>query len=157
MPIASAFVRLLAVQTALPLDELIARLASEQYGVVARRQLIALGASRDEIQSRIERGQLRPLHRGTYAVGHTALTRRSRWMAAVLAAGPGAVLSHRSAGAFYEICREGRKIEITVPKHRKPHRCIQLAPDEHETRDNIPITTPARTLFDLAAVLPPER
>lgn len=130
----------------------IARLASQQHGVVARRQLLALGATSEQVRRAVERGELRPLRRGVYAVGHTALTRRSRWMAAVLAAGPGAVLSHRSAGALYGICREGPRIEIIGRGGRR----LRIAPDEHQIVDGIPVTTPVRTLFDLAAVLRPE-
>ena len=119
---------------------------------MARRQLLALDASREQIQSRLRAGRLRPMARGVYAVGHEALTRRSRWMAAVLAAGPGAVLSHRSAGALYDICREGPRIEVIARRGRR----LQIERDEWQILDGIPVTTPARTLFDLAAVLKPE-
>lgn len=67
-------------------DAAIAALAARQYGVVARRQLVALGIGRRAIAFRIERRRLHPLHRGVYAVGHALLSVEGRWMAAVLAA-----------------------------------------------------------------------
>jgi hypothetical protein len=76
------------------------RLAGEQHGVVARRQLRALGLSLDAIDHRVASGRLHPLHRGVYAVGHRALTLRGRFRAAVLACGETAVLSHFAAAVF---------------------------------------------------------
>src|SRR5215203_5191564 len=84
-------------------DARIAELAARQHGTVARRQLIALGLSSKEIERRIAYGRLHPVHRGVYAVGHKALSGLGRWMAPVLAAGDGAVLSHRSARALWVI------------------------------------------------------
>jgi very-short-patch-repair endonuclease len=140
------------------LDELIAALAERQHGVVARRQLVPLGLNRRAIGHRLERGRLHPLHQGVYAVGHCVLSQRGRWMAAVLACGPGAVLSHRSAAALWAIRPTGRsRIEITTPSQLRPrpglhpHRAV-LPQDEITTHDGIPTTTPARTLLDLAAV-----
>jgi very-short-patch-repair endonuclease len=83
-------------------------------------------------------------------------------MAAVLAAGPGAVLSHRSAAALWGIRNTDRTaIEVIAPRHcRRPriegHRGT-LLPDEIDRERGIPVTTPARTLLDLAAVLAPEK
>jgi very-short-patch-repair endonuclease len=140
-------------------DTLIAQLAGAQHGVVARRQLIELGVGRGAIDRRVHRGRLHVVHRGVYAVGHRALTQRGRWMAAVLAAGPGAVLSHHSAAALWGIRPTSRtRIEVTVPrtlhatKHLHPH-CAVLPQDERATHDGIPVTTPARTLLDLAGTL----
>lgn len=100
--------------------------------------------------------RLLQLHRGVYAVGHTALTPRSHWMAAVLAAGPEAVLSHRAAAALWGL-RGGVAIEVTAPNSVRRrgivgHRAIVPA-DERTVRDGIPVTTVARTLLDLAAVV----
>ena len=81
----------------------LAALAKRQHGVVARWQLLKLGFSRHEIDGLITRGHLYLLHRGVYAVGHARLTVKGRWMAAVLAAGPDAVLSHRAAIALWEL------------------------------------------------------
>ena len=138
---------------------MIAALAELQHGIVAYRQLIALGVSRDEIQYRVDCGRLHRIHRGVFAVGHAGLTQKARWMAAVLAAGAGAVLSHRSAAALWELRRPRHgAIDVTVPKERRapkgvlPHiACIP--DDERTTRDGIPVTTPNRTALDLAATL----
>jgi very-short-patch-repair endonuclease len=143
-----------------PTDELIAGLAERQHGVVGRRQLGALGLGARAIDHRVECGRLHLVHRGVYAVGHRVLSQRGLWMAAVLACGPRAVLSHRSAGALWGIQPTGRaSIELTTPKrlHPRPglhpHRAV-LPADEITIHNQIPTTTPARTLLDLAAVVP---
>jgi very-short-patch-repair endonuclease len=139
-------------------DALIARLAERQHGVVARRQLLALGLSTDEIDGRLQADRLLPLYRSVSAVGHRNRSRESRWMAAVLACGPGAFLSHQSAGAEWGVCRPGSVVHVTAGRKRRRrsgivfHRC-EIPPDEVTTKNNIPITTVPRTLFDLAAVL----
>src|SRR4051794_30043416 len=138
-------------------DRAIAELASRQHGVVAWWQLRPLGVTRNAIRRRRENGRLHPVHRGVYAVGHRAVTQRGRWMAAVLACGPGAVLSHRSAAALWGI-RDGGAIEVTAPREHKRPRIrtyvATLPPDERDVVDGIPVTTVARTLLDLAGVLP---
>jgi very-short-patch-repair endonuclease len=140
-------------------DALIAQLAGAQHGVVARRQLGALGVGRGAIDRRVQRGRLHVVHRGVYAVGHRALTQHGHWMAAVLAAGLGAMLSHHSAAALWGIRPTSRaRIDVTVPrtlhatKHLHPH-CAVLPQDEVATHQGIPVTTAARTLLDLAATL----
>src|SRR3954454_12952433 len=143
-------------------DAAIAELAGRQHGIVARRQLVVLGLSLDAIDDRVERHRLHPLHRGVYAVGHRAVTRDGRWMAAVLAAGEAAGRSHRSAAALWGI-RETRsaKIEVTAPRERRrPGVTVwraKLPSDEVTVHDGIPVTTPARTLLDLAAILDEHR
>ena len=87
-------------------DHAIARLAKTQYGVISRAQLVALGLDRGRIARRVAAGRLHRLHDGVYAVGHLAPRREMRWMAAVLACGDGAVLSHRSAATLWAI-RDG--------------------------------------------------
>jgi hypothetical protein len=82
------------------LDGAIARVAGRQHGRVARGQLVVLGLSDDVIDYRLARSRLHVVHRGVYAVGHDAPTREANWMAAVLAGGEGAVLSHRDAVAL---------------------------------------------------------
>ncbi len=140
-------------------DALIAELAGRQYGVVARVQLvrkIGLGPSAIDRRLRLER--LHRLHLGVYAVGHRVVSREGRWMAAVLACGDGAVLSHRSAAALWGIrSRPARGIEVTTQtKSRSPggiHRHFSVLPtDEVTARRGIPVTTVPRMLFDLAAV-----
>jgi hypothetical protein len=125
-------------QSAQP-DVAVARLASQQHGVVTYRQLVAAGLGRRAITNRVERGQFHRVHRGVYSVGHPIINLHGRWMAAVLSCGDGAVLSHRSAAALWELLRpmEG-PVEVSVPSHdgrrRRPgirlHRCLSLAPSE---------------------------
>src|SRR3954454_9159982 len=89
-------------------------LASSQYGVVSRAQLVALGFGAQAIKHRVRRGRLHPVARGVYAVGRRELTREGRWMAAVLTCGPKAVLSHGSAAALWGIGPEWR-LEVSIP------------------------------------------
>jgi very-short-patch-repair endonuclease len=141
------------------IDGEIAALAGRQHGVVARRQIAALGAGPGAIDRRLELGRLHLLHRGVYAVGHRVVSREGRWMAAVLAMGPEAVVSHRSAAALWGIRPTSRgRIEVTVPGPRRSRTTVEvhharLAGDEVTTERGIPVTTPPRTLLDLAAVL----
>jgi len=138
-------------------------LAERQHGVVAAWQLLALGFGRRAIDHRVQAGLLHVWYRGVYAVGHRALRREGRWMAAVLATGPAAVLSHRSAAALWGMRPTARtRIEVTVPAKRRSANDIQvhharLAPEEVAVREGIPVTTPERTLIDLAAVLRPDQ
>ena len=140
----------------------IAHLAARQHGVVGRDQLVELGFSRRAIDRRLERGRLHLVHRGVYAVGHRLLTPRGTWMAAVLAGGPGAVLSHGSAGALWDLLRPGGPPHVTV-RGRAHSRgglrvhCGRVERDETTVRDGIPTTTVARTLLDLATLLPAHR
>ncbi len=141
-------------------DQAIALLAGQQYGVVGRWQLRDLGVSGTAIDIRLESARLHPLHRGVYAVGHRVLTVEGHWMAAVLAGGPGAVLSYRSAGQLWGLVpRSGAVSEITRSKacRARPgiraHR-MALRQDEIEVEAGIPVTSVARTQFDLAGVLP---
>ncbi|HEV7769278.1 MAG TPA: type IV toxin-antitoxin system AbiEi family antitoxin domain-containing protein [Solirubrobacterales bacterium] len=141
------------------LDERIGELAERQHGVVARRQLLALGAGEEAIEVRLGVGRLYRLHRGVYSVGHRVLSREARWMAATLCCGFGAVLSHRTAAAFWGIRgHSSGMIEVTTPSKSRSRGSIQrhfaaLPADEVTTTDGIPVTTVPRTLFDLAAVL----
>ncbi|HKJ37027.1 MAG TPA: type IV toxin-antitoxin system AbiEi family antitoxin domain-containing protein [Solirubrobacterales bacterium] len=140
-----------------------AELARRQHGVVHRSQLIRAGATPKEIKTLIRRGALHPVHRGVYAVGHSLLSREGRWMAAVLAGGPAAVLSHESAGMNWQLLSPFPSLpSITAPTkgRRRPGITFHsgaLPADETTTHDGIPTTTVARTLFDLASVLDPYR
>lgn len=139
----------------------ISRRAERQHGIVTIAQLREAGLSDREVRRRVEAGTLKRLHTGVYAVGHVPRTRESRWMAAVLALGPTAVLSHRAAGALWGIVGGWASIDVLVPTtagrgnrdgliiHRAP-----LRPDDVTVRSGIPVTTLLRTLLDLAAVLP---
>ena len=136
-------------------------LARRQHGVVARRQLLALGFNAREIEHRVKRGRLHLVMRGVYAVGWPTLTPHRRWMAAVLACGAGAALSHRSAAALWRIGTERRElIDVSVRRRcelRRPGLRVRgrptLDPADQVTRDGIPVTGIARTLVDLAAEL----
>jgi very-short-patch-repair endonuclease len=137
-------------------------LARQQYGVVERRQLAAAGFARDAISVRLRMGRLHRVHAGVYAVGHQLLTREGRWMAAVLASGPEAVLSHWSAAALWMIRPTSRSvIDVTCPQKsrswdgiRRHHKA--LPPDEITVEEGIPVTSVPRTIFDLAATEPVE-
>jgi very-short-patch-repair endonuclease len=133
-----------------------------QHGVVGRRQLIALGLSVAAIDHRVRAARLHRIHQGVYAVGHPVLTVEGRWMAAVLAAGEGAVLSHASAASAWELRRVGAgAIHVTVPgrpgRARRAgirlHRSLTLEIRETTIDQGIPITSPIRTLIDLATTL----
>jgi very-short-patch-repair endonuclease/predicted transcriptional regulator of viral defense system len=144
-----------------PWDRRIAALADEQHGVATRAQLCALGLGDSAIGRRLTSGRLHAVHHGVYAVGHRVLTARGRWMAAVLACGPAAALSHASAGALWELRASAAVIvDVTVPRtgsRKRPglriHRPRTIGSDEIATHDGIPVTTPARTILDLAATL----
>jgi very-short-patch-repair endonuclease len=139
-------------------DAAIALLAERQRGVVARFQLLAIELSADEIRERVESERLHPLHRGVYAVGHRAVTREGELLAAVLAGGPRAVLSHESAAELWELrLAEGRLIDVTAPTGGKRpgirfHRCA-LDPSEITKHKGIPVTTPERSIIDIASRL----
>ncbi len=146
---------------AVAVDVAVAALAARQYGVVTRAQLRALGLSDSAISGRAATGRLHRVHRGVYAVGHPLLPARGAWMAAVLACGRGAVLSHASAGALWDL-RQTASAAIDVTVHRsgraarhrlRVHRPYALRGDEVTVRHGIPVTTAARTILDLAEVL----
>src|SRR4051794_27635405 len=138
-------------------------LARRQHGLVARRQLLALGFGSDAVDHRIRSGRLSRVARGVYAVGMPAGTPHQRWMTAVLACGEGSALSHRSAAALWEIGSErGTEVEVSMrrssesrregirayPRPSLPERALPF----HE---RVPTTAPARTLVDLATVVSP--
>jgi very-short-patch-repair endonuclease len=136
---------------------LLSELARRQYGVVARRQLLGIGVGEDQIEHRLAIARLHLLHKGVYAVGHKVIPREGRWMAVVLASGPGAVLSHWSAAALWGIRPNGRSaIDVTVSHRSRSSDPIrrhlsQVPADERRVEVGIPVTSPPRTIFDLAA------
>jgi very-short-patch-repair endonuclease len=137
-------------------------LARRQWGVVTREQLMQSGLRTRGISDWVRSGRLVRLHRGIYAYGHDRLRVEGRWLAAVLACGPGAVLSHGSGAGLWEIRQSNSAfIDVTVPsragrirrKGIRVHRSGRLTSEEVAMRSGIPVTTVARTLLDLADVL----
>lgn len=130
-------------------------LARRQHWVITRPQLIALGFTSSGIEHRIAAGRLHRVHQGVYAVGRRDLTREGHFMAAVLACGDGATLSHDSAAELYEIRRRHRgPIHVSVPYGRAPrrpgvevHRRTNVKPTR---RSGIPVTSVIDTLVDQA-------
>jgi hypothetical protein len=141
-----------------PLDGAVADLARRQHGVVGRAQLIALGLGGDAIDWRVRRRRFHRLHKGVYAVGHLSLTRYGYFMAAVLACGEGAALSHFSAAVLWGLLTaEGQAIHVTAEGNRVCRGVVvHRSPLEGERlrRYGIVVTSPARTIVDLADVVP---
>ena len=141
----------------------IVALATQQHLVVALDQLVALDLSPRAVQHRAAVRRLHRIYRGVYSlVPPRVLTRQGKWMAAVLACGRGAVVSHRTAAKLHGLLNyQGTKLDVSVPgrRRRKPgpnvvvHRSTMLSSKDVTVVDNIPCTTVARTLFDLADVV----
>ena len=136
-----------------------AEVAARQHGVISRSQLMALGHTAESIKRRLRIGRLHRIHSGVYAVGHTALLPGSRYMAAVLAVGDGAVLSHKAAAARLGLRPPpAGPIDVTVLQaggRRHNGLAVHVTrslPDSEVTEvESIPCTTWARTLVDVAA------
>ena len=147
---------------AVDVERVIADLAERQHGVVSRTQLREAGVAGHAIDHRVGTVRLHVVHHGVYSVGHRALSADGHRMAAVLAAGHGAALSHRGAAGLWML-RPGVYLEVTVPSpsfRRRPGIRIRrpaLAPDEITTVRGIPVTTVPRTLLDLAGILAPHQ
>ena len=131
---------------------------------MSRAQLGALGLGSDAIQWRARTGRFVRLHRGVYAVGHRSVRREGRLLAAVLACGPGAVLSHRSAAWHWGLLgTDQAAVDVTARRGRRGgpgirlHRARSLDARDTTTHESIPITTVARTLLDLAATVRADR
>jgi very-short-patch-repair endonuclease len=142
-----------------PKDRLIGDLAARQYGVVSRSQLLSMGIGTGAIQTRLRQHYLHRIHRGVYAVGHLALVPLAREMAAALACGNGATVSHRSAAVVWHLlpASDDTEIDVTVPatgRRRRPglrlHRSTRLSPQDVRHLRGLPVTAPWRTLVDLA-------
>ena len=145
-------------------DRSAAAAAARQFGVVTYGQLEASGLGRGAIHARVRAGRLQRLWRGVYSFGHSELRLEGRLLGAVFACGEGAVLSHQSAAEQWGILRSNRvPIDVTVEvrgtRAKRPgihlHCVRRLDPRAVTVRNRLPITTPARTLVDLAATLPP--
>jgi very-short-patch-repair endonuclease len=130
--------------------------------VISRQQLLAAGLSIRTIRRRLEAGRLHSLHREVYAFGHTDLSHRGSWQAAVLACGEGAVLSHRSAAALWGLIRVSSAVVEVSARRTRSKSGISVHEggvhrDERTIVDRIPVTTVPRTLFDLAEVVDERR
>jgi very-short-patch-repair endonuclease len=135
-------------------------LVARQHGVVTRTQLLELGYSQQAIAHRLARGRLHAVRRGVYAVGRPELTAEGRWLAAVLACGPGAALSYGSAAALWGLSPRAEGVpEVTVPSGRSVRRPgivvhrRAVRPEEVVVRRGIPVTSPICTLVDIAVRL----
>ncbi|MDX6680186.1 MAG: hypothetical protein QOG94_225 [Solirubrobacteraceae bacterium] len=146
-----------------PLDLRVAARAAEQYGAVSAAQLLELGLTRTAIQVRVRNGRLHRVHHGVYAVGHAALSLDGRFMAATLACGPASALGYRAGAANWAFMAwdDSRLVEVVVAGsagRSRPglriHRTRHLDPRDVMRHRGIRVTTPARTLLDLADVLP---
>jgi very-short-patch-repair endonuclease len=145
---------------ALPRGQELAALAHRQHGVVSIRQLRRLGYSHSSVKRATAGGRLHRLHRGVYAAGHTNLSLQGRCLAAVLASGPGALLSHYSAGWLLGlIAARPVPVHVTTPVPRKRrdlvriHHSRTLTGADRALEQGIPVTAVARTALDLAAVV----
>ncbi len=145
------------------LDVKVLRLAGGQRSLVTRRQLIELGCPKALIEAWLDSGLLFRVHRGVYALAGARIDFDFKVLAGVLAAGEGAVASHRTAGALFGLRRVTcHAVELTVPGRRAPkgkglvgHRSDRLEAADRTLIGVVPVTTPARTLLDLAGVLDP--
>lgn len=137
------------------IDTAIAVLGRKQHGYIKRSQLLELGLTARAIEYRIEVGRLIAVYAGVYAVGHIPLGQEARAHAAVLACGDGAVLSHQSAAALWKYVKDWpTRIEVTAPtdRHRKgitAHRTKTLTRPDIDRQLGVPVTSPARTVFDM--------
>lgn len=161
-------------------DWRVAQIAARQLGIVTVAQLQDVGLDKSAISRRVASGRLHRVHRGVYAVGHPPVNLHGWWMAAVLACGEGAVLSHASAAALWDLLRPiGGPIDVSVSHHTgrarrrgvRIHRCSSLLASEGATcsrysrgnrpaslvtvRHRIPVTTVQRTIDDLRGVVAP--
>jgi very-short-patch-repair endonuclease len=153
-------------------DEIVARIARRQHGVVSTRQLLAAGMHRNAVSGRLRKGRLHQVYRGVHAVGHAGISREGKWMAAVLACGNGviateertilgqwgAALSHRSAAELWGLLPPSDgPVHVSIPgdggRRRRQgirlHRCSTLLPAAVTRHNAIPVTKPARTIADL--------
>jgi very-short-patch-repair endonuclease len=145
-------------------DGRIARLAERQHGVVTTAQLAEVGIDKYGVRRRVRAGRLHRLHHGVYAVGHRGLSWRGRWLAAVMAAGDGAALSHASAAALWGFLRPVQgpvhvTVASTVRRKSRPglrvHRSRTLSRRDVTRRHGIAVATPARTIADIRGEVEP--
>ncbi len=140
----------------------IVTLANRQHGVVSRRQLLDAGLGPRTIGRRLEAGRLYRLHREVYALNDQLVGQRGRWMAAVLACGKGALLSHRSAAQLWGLSGSQRgPVDVTAGSgRRRPGISVHeggIYDEDRRERAGIPVTSVAKTIFDLAEVVDDDR
>jgi hypothetical protein len=149
-----------------PGDPVVARVAARQEGMISTEQLTAAGVQRGAIAWRVRRGRLHPYHRGVYSVGHTRVSARARLWAAVLACGgpDAALLGFRAAASPWDLMpMPGGAIDVITLRRSgsKPgirvHRTNSLDPGDITHIDGLPLTTPTRTIIDLADQLSAHR
>lgn len=138
-----------------PLRAAISTIADRQLGHVTRAQLFALGATAGWIRSQMRLGWLVRVHAGVYALGHVPRHAHARAVAAVLACGEGAALSHAAAAALWDVARWPRVLEVTAPRERRrpgliTHRSCTLGDRDLRTHHGVRVTSPVRTVIDLA-------
>jgi very-short-patch-repair endonuclease len=140
-------------------DQVIAWIARRQHGVVARWQLLAAGITRNQIGERLRNGRLHQIHRGVYLVGHEVPPPYAREMAALFACGSTAVLSHVTAASLWNLLPYPAPGDVclTISPERNAtrpnleiHRA-KIAPRDIRRRHNLALTSPPRTILDLAA------
>lgn len=138
----------------------IAAIAARQYGILTRDQLLSCGLSGEQVKRWLRSGRIRRLHSGVYRVAGAPVVPEGELLAAVFAAGPGAVASHRAAAWLWELI-EATAVEVTVPPGRSARLrgvSVHRAPDVNKIwvgrRRGIPVTSPMRALVDLGAVSP---
>lgn len=150
-----------SVDTPHPVDARVAAIAARRHGLITIAQLRAAGLGDGGVSRRVARGALFRCHRGVYAVGRPNLSQDGEWIAAVLAAGPGAALSHRTAGKLLAVSRfPAPWIDVTALLARRLagvrlHRARRLSPRDVTTHRGIPVTTIHRLLVDLTDDLTP--
>ncbi len=144
-------------------DAVVNRFAAGHQGLFTRQVAVDAGATDRMVDRRLAAGRWVRVGAGVYRLAGVPVTWRQRALGACLVAGPGAVLSHRSAAVLWDVSgfRPG-PLEITVPSGRSGrcslatvHRSTQLPPGDRTTRDHIPVTRPGRLLIDLAAQVSP--
>jgi very-short-patch-repair endonuclease/predicted transcriptional regulator of viral defense system len=140
-------------------DEILARLGGRGHGVVTRREVLAAGLSERQVDRRIGRGALIVVHPGVYRVGHRAPSLEARYLAAVKAAGEGAVLSGLAAAYLFGLVKGTAPAPVvSAPRERRikgvrVRRVRRLGEEVKTVWRGIPVTTVPRTLIDLSSLL----
>lgn len=138
-------------------------IAERQHGVLTRKQLLSLGVGERAIPRWVRVGRLHRIYPGVYSIGHRLLTHNGSGMAACLACGDGAALSHRSAAGMWRLlAHDGRSWDVTVPRGSggrsgprgvRVHHSRGFSAAVTTVRQGVPVTTIERTLLDLAGAV----